>query len=106
MGRCTPSRASLITGLYAHQVGLGHLTGDGKKKSGHEQKPGFIGQLSPVSLTIAEGLSKAGYHCIWSGKWHMGYTPVRCSEKWIEWAIFLIDFANVTTRTEIARRGL
>ena len=32
MGRCTPSRASLITGLYAHQVGLGHLTGADKVK--------------------------------------------------------------------------
>ena len=26
--RCCPTRASLLTGLYAHQAGVGHMVGD------------------------------------------------------------------------------
>src|SRR5690554_4415757 len=26
--RCCPTRAALLTGLYQHQAGLGHMTGD------------------------------------------------------------------------------
>jgi arylsulfatase len=28
-GRCCPTRASLLTGLYAHQAGIGEMTQDG-----------------------------------------------------------------------------
>ena len=27
-GRCCPTRASLMTGLYPHQTGIGHMTND------------------------------------------------------------------------------
>ena len=27
-GRCCPTRASLLTGLYSHQAGVGHMTED------------------------------------------------------------------------------
>jgi len=27
-GRCCPTRASLLTGLYSHQAGIGHMTND------------------------------------------------------------------------------
>ena len=27
-GRCCPTRASLLTGLYPHQAGVGHMTED------------------------------------------------------------------------------
>src|SRR2546427_11692565 len=27
-GRCCPTRAALLTGLYSHQAGVGHMTND------------------------------------------------------------------------------
>src|SRR5881398_3016741 len=44
--RCCPTRASLLTGLYPHQAGVGHMM---ENKS----PPGYTGDLSPNSLTIA-----------------------------------------------------
>ena len=64
-GRCCPSRASLLTGQYAHRVGLGHMT----KDIGH---PGYRGTVSDNATTIAEVLLLAGYRTFISGKWHLG----------------------------------
>lgn len=62
--RCTPSRASLLTGLHPHQVGIGILTGD-------DSPVGYRGSLSTAGATIAEMLSAAGYRTGLSGKWHL-----------------------------------
>ena len=62
--RCCPTRASLLTGLYPHQSGIGHMTGD----YGH---PGYRGDLNANCVTIAEVLGPAGYRCYHSGKWHV-----------------------------------
>ncbi len=67
MGRCCPSRASLMTGQYPHRVGLGHMVKD-------LGLPGYRGTLSEDSRTFAEVLKPAGYRCFLSGKWHLG-TP-------------------------------
>ena len=64
-GRCCPSRASLLTGLYSHQAGLGHMTGD----YGH---PSYRGTLDDRSVTIAEALQQVGYATNAVGKWHVG----------------------------------
>lgn len=63
-GRCCPTRASLLTGLYPHQAGIGHMVGD-------RGKPGYIGRLNERSVTIAEVLRDAGYHTTMAGKWHV-----------------------------------
>ncbi|HAV63686.1 MAG TPA: arylsulfatase [Verrucomicrobiales bacterium] len=62
--RCCPTRASLLTGLYAHQAGIGHMMED----KGYDS---YRGELSRNAVTIAEALKPAGYHTYMSGKWHV-----------------------------------
>ncbi|MEI7900577.1 MAG: arylsulfatase [bacterium] len=63
--RCCPTRASLLTGLYAHQAGVGHMVED-------KGDPGYRGRLNEQCVTLAEVLKPAGYFTIMSGKWHVG----------------------------------
>ena len=65
--RCCPTRAALLTGLYPHQAGVGHMTGDWTR-FGAAYSPG----LNEQSVTIAELLGEAGYRNYLSGKWHVG----------------------------------
>ena len=64
--RCCPTRASLLTGLYPHQAGVGHMTEDKGEKF-----PGYRGDLNRNCVTIAEALKPAGYHSYAVGKWHV-----------------------------------
>jgi arylsulfatase len=63
--RCCPTRASLLTGLYPHETGVGHLTG-------RSMGAGYMGYLNDSCTTIAEILSNAGYSTALAGKWHVG----------------------------------
>lgn len=77
--RCCPSRASLLTGLYNHQAGIGHMTTD-------EQREGYRGHLLKSSVTLAEVLKSAGYHTGMTGKWHVSNTVVQENpEKQLAW---------------------
>ena len=71
-GRCCPTRASLLTGLYAHQAGIGHMTSEGVNQTDDKGWPGYRGSLNRRSVTFAEVLSDAGYRTLMSGKWHVG----------------------------------
>lgn len=62
--RCCPTRASLLSGLYPHQAGIGHMMSD----SGVD---GYRGELNRQCVTIAEALKPAGYGTYMSGKWHV-----------------------------------
>jgi len=64
--RCCPTRASLLTGLYPHQAGVGHMT----ENLGYE---GYRGQLNDRCVTVAEVLRSAGYHTYMCGKWHVAW---------------------------------
>lgn len=65
MDHCAPSRASLLTGLYPHQTGLGWMP----NKNFH--LPGYTDELNNNCLTIAEVLKTAGYTTLMAGKWHL-----------------------------------
>ena len=63
--RCCPTRASLMTGLYPHQAGMGWMT------VRDLERPGYRGALNRSCATIAEILRTAGYGTYLSGKWHL-----------------------------------
>jgi arylsulfatase len=65
--RCCPTRAALLTGLYAHQAGIGHMVDDWSTKVGDA----YAGDLSKRAVTIAEALKSAGYATYMTGKWHV-----------------------------------
>ncbi len=63
--RCCPTRASLITGLYPHQAGMGWMA------AADLGTPAYQGNLNDNSVTIAEVLKTAGYSTYMTGKWHL-----------------------------------
>lgn len=64
-GRSCPTRASLLTGRYQHQVGMGWMT------AVDEHRPGYRGQISKEYPTIAEVMKANGYGTYMCGKWHV-----------------------------------
>ena len=65
--RCCPSRASILTGLYPHKTGIGHMVD-------YLDIPGYEGYINNKCVTIAEVLKANGYRTAMSGKWHVGGT--------------------------------
>ncbi len=63
--RSCPTRASLLTGLYAHQAGMGWMT------IAYEGEGSYQGDLSKNAVTLAEYLRSGGYNTYMAGKWHV-----------------------------------
>ena len=78
--RCCPTRASLLTGLYNQQAGIGEMTAE-------RSESGYRGYLTENTVTLAEVLKDAGYHTAMSGKWHVSNTIEQPSKeaqtKWL-----------------------
>lgn len=71
--RCCPTRASLMTGLYPHQAGIGHMTNPSEAPTVHDYGLiGYRGAMNRNSVTLAEVLKSAGYSTLMTGKWHLG----------------------------------
>jgi arylsulfatase A-like enzyme len=73
--RCSPSRASLLTGLHPHQTGIGILTNDDRPR-------GYAGTLNRNCVTIAEVLKSAGYRTAMAGKWHLAAEMKEPNDAW------------------------
>jgi arylsulfatase len=68
-GRCCPTRAALLTGLYPHQAGIGAMNQD-------LGPPAYRGELNDRCATLAEVLRAAGYHTGMAGKWHLCHLTI------------------------------
>ncbi|WP_346863957.1 arylsulfatase [uncultured Draconibacterium sp.] len=78
--RCCPTRASLMTGCYPHQTGIGHMTNTPNNLTQHDLAiPEYRGFLNQNCVTIAEVLKDAGYSTLMTGKWHLGISD---QSKW------------------------
>jgi len=73
--RCSPSRASLLTGLHPHQTGIGILT----YSNGPE---GYAGNLNRSCVTVAEVLKQNNYKTYLSGKWHISSSLSEPTDAW------------------------
>ena len=73
--RCSPTRASLLTGLYPHQAGMGHLSTE------NFPEPGYVDDLSKNAVTMAEVFKKAGYATYMVGKWHIAKSITKNGDK-------------------------
>lgn len=71
-GRCCPTRASLLTGQYPHDAGMGHMVSYADEPITPGPYQGFLRTDRP---TIAEVLHEAGYSTYMAGKWHVGERP-------------------------------
>lgn len=77
---CSPSRASLLTGINAHRAGYGYVS---------NADPGFPGlrlELADDVLTLPEILRDNGYATYAVGKWHLvrdaNMAPGRTKDSW------------------------
>ena len=61
--QCSPSRSSMMCGLYPHKTGV----------KSNQGAPGDDGLRCP---TVGLHLQRAGYHTVYHGKWHLGMGAV------------------------------
>lgn len=73
--RCSPSRASLLTGRHPHETGVGVLNDD-------DRPDGYAGTLTSDIPTLAELLVSQGYATCLSGKWHLSARTDIPNESW------------------------
>ena len=103
-GRCCPSRASLLTGLYPHQAGVGLMV--------YRNYPGdgYRGHLNDRCVTFAEVLRTSGYQTYMTGKWHAGHIPktrpeVRGFEHFTGVYLHIDSYWKVLKSCEVYRDG-
>ena len=77
---CSPSRATMLTGVDSHLAGFGTMRGDATP--GQLGKPGYEGYLNERVVTVAQLLKDGGYHTYISGKWDMGVKDEHTPDKY------------------------
>ncbi|MBI3469631.1 MAG: sulfatase [Planctomycetes bacterium] len=74
---CSPTRASLMTGLWPQRTGItdyigAPLTPQNWKRNTKLLPAAYADRLSLDSPTLAKAMKKAGYATFFAGKWHLG----------------------------------
>ena len=94
--RCCPSRASLLTGMYPHQAGIGHMVYDagvGPEYQGYLRRDvPTIAELLKQTYSVddsnkntAQEVAGGGYTTYMVGKWHVGSEyPPDATHEWIQ----------------------
>jgi arylsulfatase len=74
-GRCWPTRASLLTGLYPHQAHMAMNFGD-------DAPPAYSGNIPFRCRMIPELLKPLGYRSYHVGKWHLNNRARGSNQTW------------------------
>lgn len=74
---CSPTRASLMTGLWPQRTGItdyigAPLTPDRWTRNTRHLPAPYADRLAHERVTVAERLKAAGYATFFAGKWHLG----------------------------------
>jgi arylsulfatase len=69
--RCCPTRASILTGLYPHQAGVGYMTDRAPYSATAMINEWYAGDLRSDTATLGEVMRGAGYGTYAVGKWHV-----------------------------------
>ena len=104
--RCCPTRASLLTGLYAHQAGVGGMV---KGVRTDKVTDPFQGYLNEHCVTLGEVLGQSGYRTMMSGKWHVsefreGWPLQRGFDRYYGLISGAMNFFNIEKGKENATR--
>ncbi len=90
MPSCSPSRATLLSGVDNHKSGLGTMKES--LKPYQQGKPGYEGDLNNRVVSIATLFKDGGYNTYMVGKWHLGaQSPYLPSDRGFEQSFALLD---------------
>lgn len=96
--QCCPTRASLMTGLYPHQAGMGDMNEEGSNNELWKRvgSPAYLGLKTQGIVTLPEVLRATGYQTFMAGKWHLG----KSTENWPQARGFEHSFALIGGASE------
>ena len=94
--RCCPSRASLLTGLWSHQAGIGMMVY-------RDEGPGYEGNLQEDVATFGDALGAAGYRTMMVGKWHVGHRDPNALPEKHGWQHFTGVYSHIDSYWNLLR---